>query len=393
MRKRAGQPAKKSGTTSLDQDPEWLAPVQQRLTAWYAEAQRDLPWRANSEPYRILVSEMMLVQTTVTAVIPYFERFLARFPDVRALAEADEADVVKAWEGLGYYRRARQLHAAARIIVEQYGGTMPEDPAAVRALPGVGRYISGAILSFAFDRPEPIVEANSQRSAGAVARDRGRSQVYRDPAANLASGRATGPGGRCRQVQSGADGAWGISLHSARAGLPGLSLTQSCAARGRGLQDRVPVMAPKPRPLAVVEACAVVVQEGKILIVQRGRGGLWEQFWEFPTIHLEGADPAGRSFGENLKLAEGVKRLTGVSIEPGPVTKSLTYSVTNHRVKLSAHLACSSQCARAWRGTRRCPVGRAGRLGDYTCSSATPPPDRLDPTGAGAHRTGPPRRR
>ncbi len=115
------------------------------------------------DPYRILVSEMMLVQTTVAAVIPFFARFLARFPSVEALAAADEADVLKAWEGLGYYRRARQLHAAARAVVAEHGGAFPRDPEAIRALPGVGRYIAGAVRSFAFDQPAPIVEANTQR--------------------------------------------------------------------------------------------------------------------------------------------------------------------------------------------------------------------------------------
>ena len=124
---------------------------------------RDLPWRRERDPYRILVSEMMLVQTTVAAVIPYFERFLARFPDPQTLASAPETEVLKAWEGLGYYRRARHLQAAARVIVERYQGKFPSDPRSVRDLPGVGRYMAGAILSFAFDLPEPIVEANSQR--------------------------------------------------------------------------------------------------------------------------------------------------------------------------------------------------------------------------------------
>jgi A/G-specific adenine glycosylase len=151
------------GEGSLDGDSEWVASVQERLLGWYGEAGRELPWRASRDAYRILVSEMMLVQTTVAAVVPYFERFIARFPTAAALAEADESEVVKVWEGLGYYRRARQLHAAARTIVREHGGVMPGDPAAVRALPGVGRYIAGAILSFAMDRPEPIVEANSQR--------------------------------------------------------------------------------------------------------------------------------------------------------------------------------------------------------------------------------------
>src|SRR6202022_2218146 len=102
------------------------------LLEWYTTEPRQLPWRNEPNPYRILVSEMMLVQTTVAAVVPYFERFLARFPTVQALAEADEGDVLKLWEGLGYYRRARQLHAASRAIVERHGGVFPDDPEAVR---------------------------------------------------------------------------------------------------------------------------------------------------------------------------------------------------------------------------------------------------------------------
>src|SRR4051794_23004937 len=109
-----------------DLDRGWVSRVRRRLVAWYAEARRDLPWRADRDPYRILVSEMMLVQTTVAAVIPYYERFLGRFPTVEALAGADEVEVLKALEGLGYYRRARQLHAAARAIVCGHGRTFPD---------------------------------------------------------------------------------------------------------------------------------------------------------------------------------------------------------------------------------------------------------------------------
>src|SRR5882762_1949396 len=112
---------------TIASDPDlkatWVAETQHRLIDWYVGGHRDLPWRRDRDPYRILVSEMMLVQTTVAAVVPYFERFLTRFPTVGALAAADEADVLKAWEGLGYYRRARQLHAAARAIVAEHGGT------------------------------------------------------------------------------------------------------------------------------------------------------------------------------------------------------------------------------------------------------------------------------
>lgn len=339
MGKRQRRSSGKSEPGTLDEDPGWVAAVRERLTAWYAEARRDLPWRTSSDPYRILVSEMMLVQTTVAAVIPYFERFLARFPDVKSLATADEAEVLKSWEGLGYYRRARQLHAAARMIVQEYGGAIPADPAAVQALPGVGRYIAGAILSFAFDQSQPIVEANSQRVLArllAIDDDLKTTSTQRriwQAAERLVPRVGAGQFNQALMEQG------ALVCTPREPACLVCCLSQLCAARTKGLQDRLPVMSPKPRPLAVVEASAIVVREGKLLIVQRGRGGLWEQFWEFPTVHLEGADPGGRSFGEPVDLAEGVRRLTGVSIELGAEVKSLTYSVTNHRVKLSAHSA------------------------------------------------------
>src|SRR6185437_6569864 len=161
MSKRAVDDALDEG--ALDLDRAWVGRMRARLLAWYEGGHRALPWRESRDPYRILVSEMMLVQTTVAAVLPFYERFLSRFPDVRALAAAEEAEVLKVWEGLGYYRRARQLHAAARVIVATHRGAVPDDMESLRALPGVGRYIAGAILSFAFDRPAPIVEANTQR--------------------------------------------------------------------------------------------------------------------------------------------------------------------------------------------------------------------------------------
>src|SRR5262249_46395261 len=137
--------------------------IQRRLLNWFARHQRDLPWRNDREPYRIWVSEIMLQQTQVAAVIPYFERFLAAFPTVQALAAADEQAVLRLWEGLGYYRRARDLHRAARQLVNEHGGQLLDDPEVWRRLPGVGRYMLGAILSQAFDRRMPIVEANSLR--------------------------------------------------------------------------------------------------------------------------------------------------------------------------------------------------------------------------------------
>jgi A/G-specific adenine glycosylase len=338
---RAPEPGsgERTGIDSPDRDEAWVGSVRERLLAWAEVSSRELPWRSEPDPYRVLVSEMMLVQTTVAAVIPYYERFLRKFPDVKALAEADEAEVMKAWEGLGYYRRARQLHAAAKRIVEVDGGVMPRDPALVRALPGVGRYMAGAILSFAFDLPEPIVEANTRRVLARLLAWRGelKSSVTQ---ARLwqAAGRLVPARGAGAFNQALMDlGSVVCTPRSPSCLLCPLSAL--CAARKLGLQDELPVIAPKPPPLAVSEACALVVREGRLLTVRRKAEGLWAGFWEFPTIHLGGADPAGRSFGEPVGLAEGVERLTGIRARIGPEVKTMTHSVTRHRVELRVHLA------------------------------------------------------
>ena len=133
------------------------------LLRWYRANRRDLPWRRTRDPYAIWISEAMLQQTRVETVIPYYERFLERFPDARTLAEADEDDVFSVWAGLGYYSRARNLQKAARVVVEEHGGSLPRDAEALRALPGIGRYTAGALASIAFDAPEAIVDGNVVR--------------------------------------------------------------------------------------------------------------------------------------------------------------------------------------------------------------------------------------
>jgi A/G-specific adenine glycosylase len=137
--------------------------LRRALLDWYRANRRDLPWRATRDPYAIWISEAMLQQTRVETAIPYYERFLARFPDLQTLADADSDDVLGVWAGLGYYSRARNLHAAARIVVDEHAGELPDDAEALRSLPGVGRYTAGAVASIAFDRPEPVVDGNVSR--------------------------------------------------------------------------------------------------------------------------------------------------------------------------------------------------------------------------------------
>jgi A/G-specific adenine glycosylase len=142
---------------------EWIRSLRRALLAFYDARRRDLPWRRDPDPYRVWVSEVMLQQTRVDAVVPYYERWLRRFPTVAALASAEPDDVLRAWEGLGYYARARNLHRAARVVREHHHGAVPSEPSALRALPGVGDYTAGAIASIAFGRAEPAVDGNVRR--------------------------------------------------------------------------------------------------------------------------------------------------------------------------------------------------------------------------------------
>ena len=143
--------------------PPSISLFQQRLLEWYHRNQRRLPWRETRDPYRIWVSEVMLQQTRVATVVDYYHRFLDRFPDVHVLAEAEQQAVLKVWEGLGYYARARNLHRAAQQVTAEHGGCIPADYDRFRALPGVGEYIAAAVLSIAFDRPHAVVDGNVKR--------------------------------------------------------------------------------------------------------------------------------------------------------------------------------------------------------------------------------------
>lgn len=338
MGRRAAGAAGSSGP-ELSIQPDRVERIRRELLDWYARGHRDLPWRADRDAYRILVSETMLVQTTVAAVVPYFERFLRRFPDVFALADADEADVIKAWEGLGYYRRARQLHAAARAIARDHGGVVPDDLAGLLALPGVGRYIAGAVLSFAYDRPAPIVEANTQRVLARLLAwgedlktTRSQARLW-DAAERLVS--PDRPGDFNQAIME-----LGATVCTPKGPMCLICpIAPECSARAAGLQDRIPAASARPKPVDVEEACALVVRAGRLLVVRRGPGSLWEGFWEFPTIHQSGADPAGRSFGEPVGLEDGVRRLTGVPIRLAGPSHTIRFGVTKHRVTLVAHAA------------------------------------------------------
>ncbi|MFM9057937.1 MAG: A/G-specific adenine glycosylase [Planctomycetaceae bacterium] len=261
------------------------ASVVRPLLRWYARARRDLPWRGSRDPYRVWVSEIMLQQTQVERVRDYFSRFLRRFPTVAALARAREADVLGHWEGLGYYRRARQLHAAAREIVADHGGEFPRSVEELRRLPGIGRYTAGAIASIAFGVQAPIVEANSRR---VLARLVGHAAAVGGPAGDRPLWEVAE-----RLVPAREPGLFNQALMDLGAGVctperplcHRCPLAGACVANGTGRVAEIP--APPPRRAAtLLRETAVVERRGaRVLVELRGPGEWWAGLWDFPRTH------------------------------------------------------------------------------------------------------------
>jgi A/G-specific adenine glycosylase len=316
-------------------DAAWLRAFRRRLRAWYARNARDLPWRRSRDPYAVWLSEVMLQQTQVETVRPYFERFLRELPTIAALAAAAEHQVLRLWEGLGYYRRAQQLHRAARLIQSEHTGRFPQDPAAVRRLPGIGRYTAGAILSIAFDQRQPILEANTARLwSRLLAFDSDQASPAAERllwAAAEAVLPQRGPGRFNQALME-------LGSQVCRPRLPECAacpVATLCRARLGGRQAEIPLRSPKPPAEAVREAAAVVSRRGRVLLVQWPEGRRWAGLWDFPRFAVRGRRPADI----DRELVENVRRLTGATVRPGPHLKTLRHGVTRFRITLDCYAA------------------------------------------------------
>jgi A/G-specific adenine glycosylase len=306
-----------------------------RLVGWYGKHARKLPWRESRDAYRIWLSEVMLQQTTVAMAGPKFVAFVAAFPTVHGLASADEQEVLRMWEGLGYYRRARGLHAAAKVIVAEHAGQLPRDVKSLMALPGVGRYTAGAVASFAYDVSAPIVETNTQR---VLARLTG----YRDEVVGGAGQRHIWNTAESLLPATGA-GKFNLALMELGALVckpsdPRCDLcpaTNHCAAFAQGLQAEIPRLAAKIKITAVREATVVVRKAGRVLLRQRAKGERWEGMWDFPRFPLDGEGP----LFVRRELFEKVREQTGVEIEPGGLLKTIKHGVTRFRITLDCYEA------------------------------------------------------
>lgn len=296
--------------------------IARKLGAWFDASARDLPWRRDRRPYAVWLSEIMLQQTRVETVIPYFERFLARYPDVGALAAAELDDVLHLWSGLGYYRRARQLHAAAREVTARYGGAFPAEAEALRELPGVGAYTAGAISSIAYGQHEPLVDGNVAR---VLARVEAIDEPLKSPAVTKRLWATA-----ARMLPDDRPGRFNEALMELGATVctprdprcDACPLASLCAARAAGRERELPVVESK-RPVPVVEVVAAVIEDpksGALLFARRREGGLFGGLWEPPMVEvlsLDDARPALAGLGVTL----GRARLR----EVGRVTHVLTH--------------------------------------------------------------------
>ena len=279
-----------------------------QITAWFRREGRDLPWRRTADPYAILVSEFMLQQTQVTTVVPYYERWLARFPTFAALAAASEADVLSLWQGLGYYSRARNLHRAAGEVVERFAGILPHDPALLATLPGVGRYTAGAIAAFAFDLPVPTIDGNIARVLARLIDLR--VPIDAEPGKTILwSAAAALQPKRAGRIFNSALMELGALVCTARA--PRCTI---CPVRGHCATtepESLPVKKTRPAIVALDESSAWIFHSDRMLLEQQ-IGPRWRGMWKLPPV----ACPTPLS---------------------APPLLTLTYPFTNHRVTLRAY--------------------------------------------------------
>ena len=267
------------------------SPLQTGLLNWYAKNKRTLPWRDHPDPYAVWVSEIMLQQTRVDTVISYFENWMRLFPTVHALAKASERSVLNAWEGLGYYSRARNLHKAAKIVADEYNGRLPQDLELLIRLPGIGRYTVGAIASISFGMDEPALDGNLKRVytrlfdiSTPIDSSAGEKQLWEIAKNNLPKGRA----GDFNQALMDL-GATICVPKIPRCGI--CPVMSECVAYKNKTQEQRPVRKAKKEVPSYVHAAGVILKRGRVLLGQRPEKGLLGGMWEFPNGRVNG-DPA-----------------------------------------------------------------------------------------------------
>ena len=341
-------------------DAAWRQAFRRRLLRWFHRHARDLPWRHRRDAYGIWVSEIMLQQTQVKTVVPYFENFMRKFPSISSLARASEQDVLRLWEGLGYYRRARALHQAAKVVADQFGSVFPRRLEDVRSLPGIGRYTAGAILSIAFDARQPILEANSIRLLcrllayqGDSSRRKGQELLW-SFAEELLPRRKVG-------VFNQALMELGSRVCTPRhPNCQACPVARQCRAFLEGRQESIPVTSQKMRYEDRREAAVVVRRRGRVLLRCCASNERWAGLWDFPRFQIHSQCAAAL----RRELRQKTKYLTGIEICPGKKITTIQHGVTRFRIKLECYNAiCVERLDRKHNGKQKWVA--PSKLDDY----------------------------
>ena len=297
------------------------------LLDWFEKYKRPLPWRDGYSPYEVWISEVMLQQTHMERGVSYFQRWMKRFPDIRSVAEASEEEILKYWEGLGYYRRARFLHQAAKAVAERHGGSLPDSKEALSALPGLGAYTVDAVLAIAFQQNVVPVDANVERVFSRLLNID--SPIRKKTAADLVRRESLRllPKGRARD--------WAQALMEFGALVCGKSpkcgdcpLMTWCEARRLGVERERPIKDEAAAIIPVTSVHGVIICQKHVLLFQRPAAGLWGNMWEFP-----GLDSVS---GEPLSSLQGFFDGLGLKTELLAPLGTVSHGYTNHR--LTAHL-------------------------------------------------------
>jgi len=298
------------------------------LLKWYSKYGRTMPWRDHPDPYAVWVSEIMLQQTRVETVIPYFEKWMKLFPDIPSLANASERDVLNAWEGLGYYSRARNLHKAAKIVASQFNGQLPRDLTELRMLPGIGRYTVGAIASISFKMDEPTLDGNLRRVFSRLydvtefADSPVGEKILWDLAAqNLPKGKA----GDYNQALMDLGATICLPKNPRCLLCP---LIDMCKSRENGTQELRPVLKAKKQVPHYIHAAAVIVERGRVLLSQRPADGLLGGMWEFPNARVV-QDPAA-------ELAKALRLAGRIQVKKGEALEIIQHAYSHYKVAVHA---------------------------------------------------------
>lgn len=281
--------------------------IEEKLIDWYKKNHRKLPWRETKNPYYIWISEVMLQQTRVDTVIDYYRRFVQQFPTIKDLAEAEEEAVLKAWEGLGYYSRAKRIHQAAKIIMEKYNCQMPRDYETLRRLPGIGSYTAGAIVSIAFHQPVAAVDGNVMRVFSRV------FYIKEDITQSKTQKYMQKIGEKVVSQRNPSYYNQGLMELGALVCTPtsprclACPLFYLCEARELGEQEELPVKLKKPKPREVIMEMALVQKGEDFLITKRSGEGLLEGLWALPAVEKEAVLEGGRSIALELEKTFGME--------------------------------------------------------------------------------------